>query len=355
MYRTASVSKVTVSPVKQSGGIKVIVGSDPISHRTWTLSKDVLAKHSTYFSNLIQQSPEQSEVTLSDVEPRAFGNLVDYMHSSIYSPNTQIPNYRAIAENSKACVLGEKLGIKAYSDAAIRQLYTLFEPLARLRTSSARKSLIRASDIDYICANTTLCSYMLNLSSYTEIGVRQLFFDAVASHWTQNDVLAIGANDVPGEPITWTHVYNQYTDFRVTLATSIHMTDVWRAAILRPVNDYLKSPAQREDGKVEKTEKSSERVNRPHEFVDRLFAVPMDWETRKRVFAQPKPKIPALKKSEVSHERGVQRELKGIVQSVVESEIIAKDESVKHEGQEMVKYDDEDVLMVDRDDGEKEN
>ncbi|KAF1842075.1 uncharacterized protein K460DRAFT_261247, partial [Cucurbitaria berberidis CBS 394.84] len=227
---------------------QVIVGSDSRDRRTWLLSRALLARHSNFFADLFQDPNAKEPVILKDVEPRDFQNFVDYIRSSIYSLNQQTPGYRAIRANTLACLLGIRLGAKAYHDAALRQVYMIFEPLARLRTSNARKSSIRASDVEFICINTSpngsTTNTVLNESgarNKINSGIRQLFFDAVASHWTQSNVLNIGDTgmDTHGDTASWSDMYNVYTDFRVTIASSLMMTNSWRAALLRPVEDYL--------------------------------------------------------------------------------------------------------------------
>ncbi|KAH7346107.1 hypothetical protein BKA66DRAFT_397679, partial [Pyrenochaeta sp. MPI-SDFR-AT-0127] len=215
----------------------VTVGSDPSNRRTWVLSKSLLARHSKYIANIIKQDSEEEEVFIIDLEPGEFQNFVDYMYSSIYSLNTHVTGYRATMDNAMACLLGEKLSAKEYSDAAMRQLYMIFQPLARLRTSNARKSSIKASDIEYICRNTVPHSSTLQQRS----GIRKLFFDAVASHWTQVDILNIQAMDTatPNDTVSWFDVYKKYSDFRIMLTSSLKIADVWRTAILRPVDEYI--------------------------------------------------------------------------------------------------------------------
>lgn len=235
VYHSANSSTDPSPPI--TGSMKVIVSSDPSSCRTWILPKSLLARHSTYFADIIKQDGEKQEVMINDLGLREFQNFVDYMHSSIYSLNTSVVAYRAVMENAKAYLLGEKLGVKTYSDAAVRQLYAIFEPLARLRTSNARKSPIRASDIDYICRNTVPSSTKPSNVS----GIRKLFFDAVASHWTQFNVLNVDDSnmDTAGDSISWAEVYNAHADFRILLARSLRWADTWRAALLRPVDEYL--------------------------------------------------------------------------------------------------------------------
>lgn len=222
-----------------TGSIKVTVSADPSTQKTWSLSKALLIRHSIFFDSLMRLDPLKEQIVLEHISLRDFQNFVDYLHSSIYSPSTQFPGYRAIHVNASACLLGERFGARAYSDAALRRLYMVFEPLARLRTSNARMSSIRASDIAFV--STSISNMPAHIS-----GIRQLLFDSVASHWTQRDALEIGAQDSPTDTTTWTEVYNTNAGFRSTLAKSLNVLDTWRGDLLRPVEEYL--VYQRDDG-----------------------------------------------------------------------------------------------------------
>jgi hypothetical protein len=162
-------------------------------------------------------------VTLTDLDPRAFANFVDYIRSSIYSLNEQIPGFRAIPHNTLAYLLGAQLGAREYAVAAMRQLYMIFEPLARLPTSNARKSSIRATDVEFVWRNTQ-----------DGDGLRWLFGDAVASHWTAREVYDI--EDMMG----WKDLE---AGFREVLRASLSVLAVRRGELLRPVKEYLNAAA----------------------------------------------------------------------------------------------------------------
>ncbi|CAO2648007.1 Nn.00g089290.m01.CDS01 [Neocucurbitaria sp. VM-36] len=294
------------TPAPATGTIKVIVGSYPQSQRTWILPRALLARHSAFFANHIQDPIAKEPVELQGIEPSDFQNFVDYMHSSIYSLNQQVTGYRAIRANTSACMLGIQLGAKAYHDAALRQLYMIFEPLARLRTSNARKSLIRASDVDFICINTAPSlgeSTIINTigeegdnKNRIDSGIRQLFFDAVASHWTQTNVLNIGDTrmDTHGDTATWIDVYNTYTDFRITVANSLMIPNAMRAALLRPVDEYL-------DPKLKEVEISKEASGQ--EIGGPLSDITRDLDEWGGRIVQPRLRIPAIRRSSSDRRR----------------------------------------------------
>jgi hypothetical protein len=245
------------------------------------------------FESVIDSDRRASEAQLPTISPNAFADFVSYMHSSIYSTNTQVAGYRSLRAHTDACLLAAKLEADKYWAAAMRQLHALFLPLARSRRSDAKQSFIRASDIDYVCANTAVENLRSTVTLEPELfnplnnipwgshyrpptspitgappppprprreyhsdahgamqGLRILFFDALASHWTQYDVASIGApdsprgggnnkNDVPGDTTTWQQVRDTYPEFRDRLASTIGHGVGWRSSLLRRVNNYL--------------------------------------------------------------------------------------------------------------------
>ncbi|EAT84692.2 hypothetical protein SNOG_08416 [Parastagonospora nodorum SN15] len=211
----------------------VVVGADPVTQRTWYLSKALLIRHCTHLAEICT-NPFLTSVTLEDVDIRAFTNFVDYMRSSIYTLNEQIPGYRRVHEGIKACLIGQKLGCMAYSNAAIISLHMGFEPLAQLKTSNKRLSTIRAEDIDFVCRNTNKDENNNDLCK----GLRQLFHDAVASHWSNWEVNKLTGHhdEYMGD---WTELCVNYDDFRVTLLASCRTSDAQRHALFKPVNQYL--------------------------------------------------------------------------------------------------------------------
>jgi hypothetical protein len=289
----------------------------------------------------------QEKATLSGIAVGDFQNFVDYMHSSIYSLNTKVPGYRAIRANTDACLLGARLGAKGYAEAAIRQLYHLFEPLARSRDSSAKKSVLRASDIEYICLRTTTPSSNSVEAAEAKIlaGLRQLFFSALASHWTQRDVITIGAleidfspNDAPNDTTSWSHVYNTYHDFRVYVAASLRFADVWRTALLRPVGEYVDY--------VEEAESKEEKEGKGD--------VADEEGTKEDRSARPRTRIPSLRRLNSERRRRERLEVEEMGRSLRGVKREDGGEGIKSE-EEAVEEGDDDEEMVGMDAGiEKE-
>ncbi|KAF1947690.1 hypothetical protein EJ02DRAFT_449163 [Clathrospora elynae] len=278
-YRSVSSSSSapSLSPLSSppiTGTMKVIAGAEPNSQRTWILAKALLARCSMFFASVIREDPKKAEVELAAVDGRDFQNFVDYLYSGIYSLNTQVVEYRAITANAEACLLGARLGAKTYSDAALRNLFSIFEPLAKSRSSNAKQCLLRASDIEFIClqtgANTNLNDSFNGNDNDDEgkrikLGLRNLFFDALTSHWTQHDVLAVRIleNDTPGDITAWARIYNKNPAFRANLRNSLMIADVWRAKLLRPIDEYF-YPAKEEEEEDEpliKREDGEEHVS----------------------------------------------------------------------------------------------
>jgi hypothetical protein len=244
-YKHAGASKKAVP--EMAGTHKVTVGAPDAGQRTWELPKALLARHSTLFASLFQDYPNREGTEFPTVSPSDFANLVDYMRSNIYSLNTQVSGFRAIRANTDACLLGIRLEVKNYSDAALIHLHDLFLSFVRLRHSNARLSLIRASDIRYVCDQTSDDSATSTTKSHSVVALKQLFFDAIAAHWTARDILSIGAPslETPGDTTTWTHVYDEYHDFRVWIVNSATTQDSFRAKYLLPQSKYIGPPASR--------------------------------------------------------------------------------------------------------------
>jgi hypothetical protein len=221
-------------PLPQPRVIKVIVGAGPATQRTWYLPKALLLQHSTFLAQLCT-NPFRKEITLEDVDIRVFMNFVDYMRSSIYTLNEQIPNFRRIHEGAKACLLGQKLGAVSYRHAAISSLHTFLEPLARLKSSNMRMSTIRAEDVDFVCRNTD--SNPDKLGS----GIRRLFFDAVASHWSNWEAKKVTGyqNHLDKDMREWTDLCTKYEDFRTAILRSCSEPDPRRKELLKAVHEYL--------------------------------------------------------------------------------------------------------------------
>ncbi|KAH9871663.1 hypothetical protein J1614_005918 [Plenodomus biglobosus] len=237
-----SLESATDSP-PVPGTIKVIVGADTTSQRIWYLPELLLKRHSQLVASLLESKPDKI-ITLGELDPRDFANFVDYMRSSIYSVNTQVPEYSAVRTHAKSCLLGAALGAQDYCNAALQKLYTLFLPCATDKWSSASKSCIRASDVAFICASTPAFSppyYLIPAEGDSLTGLRQIFFDAIASHWTQRDIVQIGVQDKNPDTAKWEDVYHQNIDFRAALAKTLQTWDgPLRSAIFKSMDTYTR-------------------------------------------------------------------------------------------------------------------
>ncbi|KAF1836967.1 hypothetical protein BDW02DRAFT_481469, partial [Decorospora gaudefroyi] len=223
----------------------IVVGAPEEGQRTWELPKALLSKHSAFFAAMVKHDSDNEKLEIPTIAPRDFQNFVYFMHSSIYSLNDQVEEYRNIRAHTAACVIGIRLEAKTYFNCALRKLYLIFHTLAKAQFSNARLSPIRASDIEYVCEQTATAPK----DSITALKLKQFFFDALAAHWTQSDALFVGyldspngtsnRNDAPFDTTTWSHVYNTYPDFRTYMANSAAARDASRVAFLRPENEYL--------------------------------------------------------------------------------------------------------------------
>ncbi|KAF2033608.1 hypothetical protein EK21DRAFT_86098 [Setomelanomma holmii] len=224
-YRSAAPSR---SPTPPTGTLTVTVGQ-----RVWHLPKALVAKHSTYFAQLCQDL-SHDQFTLDHIDANDFANLAAYLHSKIYTLNEHVEGYRAIRSNTTAYLLGAHLGAKAYTDAALRTLYRIFEPLARMNGSNARLSSIRASDVEFVCARTTAGN-----------GLRKLFVDAVAARWSELDLVGVGPDaDGLAGGVRWRDVLGNYVDLRERLEGSLGMGDSRRGRILKRVEEYVGGEVQ---------------------------------------------------------------------------------------------------------------
>jgi hypothetical protein len=180
---------------------------------------------------------------LQDVDPHAFANFVDYMYSSIYSPNTRVPGFRYLRAGRDAAALGSRMGCSEYEDAGVRQVWVLVEGMGKLGSGRSR-SLVRASDIEWVCRNTACRARAYGAKKKGDENdgldtVRRLFFDAVASHWTQREVAGMADElDNAGDTVSWGHVYDKYYDFGERIRKSMGVVNSMRGGLLRPVEEY---------------------------------------------------------------------------------------------------------------------
>ncbi|KAI4642757.1 uncharacterized protein J4E78_010088 [Alternaria triticimaculans] len=303
-YKTLNLKPETTRPYQSGdpsvqsapevpGTMKIIVGPES-NQRTWHIPKARLIRHSSMFDGIIAADRKISEVQLPTITPNAFADFVPYMESSVYSPNTVVTGYRSLRAHAEACLLGVKLEASEYWEAGMRELYELVKPLARSTRSDAKQSLLRASDIAYICANTTAESLRRiaiigpvarrpsvgspppprqDRHSQASAGMellQRLFFDALASHWSQRDVHYIGAqdsprgggfnrNDVPGDSTTWGELCETYPDFKTHMNNTGDMQSRYRGSILSDVNTYLGLPVKPNPQDEDKSEGNSSR------------------------------------------------------------------------------------------------
>lgn len=303
------------------GTMKIIVGPES-NQRIWQIPKATLLQHSATFDEIIAADETISEIHLPTIASNAFADFDLYMKSSTYSPNTNVTGYRSLRAHADACLLGAKLEADEYWEAGMRQLYRLVEPLARSTRSDAKQSFIRASDIAYICANTTAGSLRRTViigpvasnpsvvasppprqdrhsQAFNSIDrLQRLFFDALASHWSQHDIVYIGAqdsprgggfnkNDVPGDSTTWRELCETYPDFKAHMANTSSRQNRYRSSILRDVEIYINLPVEQPAGPEDEEDRGSQSSSRSssatvvqREDVDDL----MEYET-------PRPKL----------------------------------------------------------------
>jgi hypothetical protein len=233
--------------------IEVSVGTQGthVYTRTWHLSRSLLNKHST----AIRRLPEkESKVALASTNPQIFQNYLNYAYSSIYSLNRLI-DVSPIRQHTDAWLLGSVLGSPDFCTASLRALYSISEPCARSECSTAARSPIRAEDIEYVCKESVVGS-----------ALRNLYFDAVAAHWTRgeaaniegldNDDVDIDADagsdengkDGTEKKVKWLDLYTAYPDFKSRVFHSLVLSDGKRGVLLRDVDEY--ASGQKKMGEV---------------------------------------------------------------------------------------------------------
>jgi hypothetical protein len=223
-------------PKPKPVALTTIVGTDPAEQRTWTLPLALFSR-SPYLATLAR-NPPRTTVRLPDVDPRDFATYIMYLYSGIYTLNPQVPNFRPLHAATRAHLLGLRLHDSVYADAAIRQIHAILLPLARLRTSNAAKSPIRASDIEYVGERAKEGS-----------AIRRLFVDAVTSHWAQGECWGAGhvKAERPGE-VKWIDVLAEYSDLRRCLVRTRIVSDRWRGSLLDDVEKYLSRRNEEKEG-----------------------------------------------------------------------------------------------------------
>jgi hypothetical protein len=209
-----------------SGTLKVTVGAATVMQRVWTLPKSLLAHHTTFFQRFCTD-PSINEVELKDIDARCFANFVDFMRSSIFSLNKQVPGFKSIRHSIDAYILSEKLGAERYSAAAMTCLYGLVEPMANDPGSKRVLSPIKAEDVELVC------------TAVKDEGIghhlRKMVFNAVASHWTQGEAVLVKKAE------GWSDVFKQHSAFRKAIMATLNVPDQYRVVLLKPLKQYLKS------------------------------------------------------------------------------------------------------------------
>ncbi|KNG49455.1 integral membrane protein [Stemphylium lycopersici] len=243
-HRTASTPKTPTS--KPTGTTIITVGTSESTSRTWTLSQETLAQHSSYYRRLFAAESSTSH-TLLLATPHAFANFVDYLHSNIYSTNTQVANYSAMRAHTDACILGAKLGARVYTESAIRALHALFEPLAESESWDERQSTIREADVEYVCIHAEekfLPPGVEDVGALT--GLRRLFFDALAAHWSRRHVLDLmvcrinaGVGAASRSGATWTSLWFGFPEFAERVGDTWRVMGMYRRGLLKGAEDYF--------------------------------------------------------------------------------------------------------------------
>ncbi|PSN71894.1 hypothetical protein BS50DRAFT_569490 [Corynespora cassiicola Philippines] len=208
-----------------------------ITQRTWFLQRALLVQNSDFFRSYLTSPATQpkADISLPNHDPGTFADLVSFMHSNIYSPNTVPAGYEEVRAHTRAYIMGRNLGVKRFWTTAMRSLHVLFEAASLMYGSNAGTSPINAADVAFACDETASTD-----------SLRRLFFDAVASHWTSLEIFNIGQaimrpNGIidAGEGERWLEIYNEYVDFRMVLAASAHLRFEARKRCLKNVDQYL--------------------------------------------------------------------------------------------------------------------
>lgn len=225
----------------RSSMMEVIVHTSSRTQRTWFIQKTILGRHSSYLRAACADASTVA-LDLADHSLATFQDFLDFSHSNIYSVNKRAPDYHIIHSHIQAWVLGAKLEAPNYQAAALRELYTWIEPLARAVNSSAKHSPIRIEDVDFVCRKTQQGSVL-----------RFFIFDAVAAHWTQDDAVTAwtdycrdskrnqGAPEAGLDSIeasSWADLYTKYPEFRKRISVSLGVRDGKRDCLLRPLKEY---------------------------------------------------------------------------------------------------------------------
>lgn len=232
----------------RSAKVQVTIRASHGTQRIWYIGKSLLIRHSAKFRTECED-PSTISITICHDTFSDFQDFVDFVHSSIYSVNKRVPDYHPIGANLQAWFIGTKFEAHKYQTAALRELYTWIEPLARACSTTIAYTPIRTEDLEFVC---------LNLSD--EDIVRTMIIDAFAAHCTQNDAIAVSATLLmpnkdtmregapssselpefsPTPHVYWGEMAVKHKDFGRRIVDSQKVADRSRSDFLRPIEEYL--------------------------------------------------------------------------------------------------------------------
>ncbi|USP73915.1 uncharacterized protein yc1106_01189 [Curvularia clavata] len=248
------------------GTITITVGTTE-PRPSWTIPKTLLAERSHVFKSLFNEDTKVSDKHLPAITPNAFANFADYIRSSIYSTNTQVTGYNDIHAHVDACILGAQLGADEYRKAALRSLHALFTPGAHASNWNASRSIVGAKEMQYVCEHTSAATLVF-APCVTDIaammrGLRYLCYDALASHWTQRNVIFFSSSrssklgwglwrgvsgassssskqipPLPPPRSTWSDLFERFPEFRERIVKTSDVAGLARARLLKDVKEY---------------------------------------------------------------------------------------------------------------------
>ncbi|KAF1974777.1 hypothetical protein BU23DRAFT_635576 [Bimuria novae-zelandiae CBS 107.79] len=251
--KPSTITLVTVYASPPTDSVDPPHVSGPIQ-RTWPIRTALLTTHSTFFRTRCSD-PLEAPISLdlpSSMALSTFQDFVDFIHSSIYSPSKLAPDYHVVGTHLCSWVLGTHLGAEQYKTAALHEVYTWLEPLARSANKGRGYNVVRAVDVAFLCSATEEGDVM-----------RAMVIDAVVAHWSQRDVLAIDAalmnaqiqSSSPhpgsfvavfageaasdGDEQAWVTLYTAHQSFRKRVQSSRNVSERHRGRLLREVEEYI--------------------------------------------------------------------------------------------------------------------
>ncbi|PVH94812.1 hypothetical protein DM02DRAFT_618340 [Periconia macrospinosa] len=134
-------------------------------------------------------------LTLPKVLPSTFQNLVDYMHSNIYSLNTHRSDYHPLQSHMRAYLLGVRIGATSFANAALRSLCKLVKPgprwtyingtTKRVLGEGIAAAPFRAADVAFVCEGQEASE---KEDAVGKARLKSVMFDAVAAWLTISEV-----------------------------------------------------------------------------------------------------------------------------------------------------------------------